>query len=123
MIAAVVSINRRKQLSCTITAHSPVVNSCAQPEALPPPTVTSWRGFANISEIFNHDEAGKLIFKRTTYITIDESDGKVHYGGLEITQIHITLDQARSCLREVPDHEIYPCLTPGLTIASIPDLD
>ncbi len=47
----------------------------------------------------------------------------MQYGSLEVPKKEITLDDARSCLHEVPDHEIYPLSHPDLSVASMPDTD
>lgn len=79
------------------------------------PSVTTWKDFSNISELFNHDEEGNLVFDRTTFM-LSRDDGTVYYGSLKVPKKQITLEQARDSLQKVPDQDIYPPLPQDILV-------
>lgn len=60
-----------------------------------------------IREEFTIDDSGELEFLCTTYLLIDDYNS-AFVGSLEMPELEIGLQQANNCLRQIPDHEIYP---------------
>lgn len=80
------------------------------PQQVPASLVTSWKSFTEACEFFKPDEDGKMVFSRTSLLTLDSSDGTVYFGWIEVRKRELSLEQARDCLQRIPADEIYPPL-------------
>jgi hypothetical protein len=86
---------------------------------VPPSLVTSWDSFTEACEFYNPGDNEKMVFSRTSLLLLDPINGVVYYGWIEIRKRELSLDQARDCLRRIPDDEIYPPLAADLSAPSV----
>ncbi|KAF3810264.1 hypothetical protein GCG54_00002722 [Colletotrichum gloeosporioides] len=79
------------------------------------PAVHSLMDFNSLMESFEENENGDFKFKCTKFLLVDKDEHTAWIGSIEIPKKQVSLEQAISCLRRVPDTEIYP--------PSLPDAD
>jgi hypothetical protein len=72
-----------------------------------PPNTTNWDDFFEFHEEFTFDDSTELEFLCTTFLLINDNDN-AFVGSLGMPRLVISLQQANDCLRQIPDHEIYP---------------
>lgn len=113
--------NAAHSLSCLLnddTRPMPENKGVPRPKAhnepttqfLPPPVITERDDFSLILEISKIKDGGKPDFFMTQFLHRNQESGAVYYGGLEIPERDISLDEANNCLKRIPEDDIYPLL-------------
>lgn len=80
------------------------------------PRVTSWEGLLWVSEEVDDDTGD---FKYTMFATVE--DDMIYYGQLNKPKAEISFQRATDILARIPDAEIFPRWSQGLTLTKAPE--
>ncbi|KAK7995111.1 serine/threonine-protein kinase [Apiospora arundinis] len=89
---------------------------CDSAMAPRPPRIKDVGSFTMMGESFEDDGSGNLAFKCTKLLLIDQTTHRAWVGTANIPKKQLKLEQAVDCLRPVPNHHIYPTVTPDLPL-------
>lgn len=78
------------------------------------PLVQELCDFTRLIEFCDEDENGNEIVKYTKFVKIDQHGHIAWIGSVDLPKKQISLQQALSSLRRVPDSEIYPPVPPDI---------
>jgi hypothetical protein len=57
------------------------------------------------------------------FLYLDETTAAIFYGTLEVPKLKFTLQQAKECLRKIPDADIYPLVPSGFPLSPAIHID
>lgn len=93
------------------TSNKPPPGTQWEPK-LPP--IRDLSSFTKVMECFEDDGNGDFKFKCTMFLLVDQDEHTAWLGSIDIPRKHVSVEQATSCLRHVPENEIYPPVTPEI---------
>ncbi|KAK7428193.1 hypothetical protein QQZ08_005259 [Neonectria magnoliae] len=99
---------------------SPTVQQHSTTE-LGPPAVPDLISFTSVIESFEEDDDSNIKFTCTKFVLLDKDTHSVWAGSLEIPRTRVKIQQAMKCLHLVPEDQIYPAVSPDMSLTAASD--